>query len=353
MTGPFSRTTLDISKSASGISVLCTAAVLVVACSRGTDANKTAWTDSANSAVASSNIMHENGVAYRLEPDGTRVRIGDDAARIVVENGVTFRVDPSGARVRIDELGGNVGVDPAGLDTPDVDDTDDTLDFNALGNSADYPNGSASGVAAVRIAALCRSAALSDNACRSLNDQFQNLEDGVGALNAPSEMNLNSDYAVALTIGRDEDEAEVRRTAKAEAGPKSTSDVGNVWLAHRMRVTLSGSAFRIRPEGEAERELGLSRQATWRWQVTPTGEGPQSLVATVLPIAVLSDGRRLELEPARRVLDVNVSVTAEQRIGRVERFLKSTTGVLVAAAALIAAVSLVIWRIRNFGRRPE
>jgi hypothetical protein len=204
-----------------------------------------------------------------------------------------------------------------------------------------------------QIAQLCRSAEIADTACLSLGNQFRNLEAGVGALNAPAEMSVDGNYTVALAIGRDEDEAEVKETAEGEAGPSATSTVGEVRLARRMRVTLSGSAFRISAEGEPERELGLSRQATWRWQVTPTAEGPQSLVATVEPIAVLADGRRMELGPARRRLDVRVSVTAEQQMGRWERFLKSTTGVLVALAALIAAAGLIVWRVRTFGKKPD
>lgn len=204
-----------------------------------------------------------------------------------------------------------------------------------------------------RIAQICRSEELADAACRSLGNQFRNLEAGVGALNAPAEMAVDGSYTVALAIGRDEDVEVVTETAEAEAGPVATSNVGEVQLARRMRVTLSGSAFRIAAEGEPERELGLSRQATWRWQVVPTADGRQSLVATVEPIAVLPDGRRMELGPARRRLDVQVSVTTEQQLSRWERFLKSTTGVLLALAALIAAAGLIVWRVRTFGKKPD
>lgn len=244
----------------------------------------------------------------------------------------------------------------------------ETGDENTLGNGENYLSGNEALANATngevghprlgassdpRIAQLCASAELTQAACRSLNNQFQNLEAGVGSLNAPAEMSLDGSYTVALAIGREEDEAEVKATADAETGPTATSEVGDVRLAQRMRVTLSGSAFRITPEGETERELGLSRQATWRWQVTPIADGPQSLVATVQPIAVLPGGRRLDLDSAERYLNVQVRVTTEQRLGRVERFLKSTTGVLVALAALIAAISLIIWRMRSFGRKPD
>ena len=61
-------------------------------------------------------IVDENGVIFRIDPDGTRVQLGPNDSRIVVENGVRYRVDPSGTRVRIDDQGLDVDVD-----LPDVD----------------------------------------------------------------------------------------------------------------------------------------------------------------------------------------------------------------------------------------
>lgn len=61
-------------------------------------------------------IVEEDGVTYRIDPDGTRVQLGPDESRIVIEDGNRFRVDPDGTRVRIDPEG--VAVD---VDLPDVD----------------------------------------------------------------------------------------------------------------------------------------------------------------------------------------------------------------------------------------
>ncbi len=63
-------------------------------------------------------IVEEDGVTFRVDPDGTRVRLTDTDSRIVVENGVRFRTDPDGTRVRIDDQGLDVDVD---VDLPDVD----------------------------------------------------------------------------------------------------------------------------------------------------------------------------------------------------------------------------------------
>lgn len=74
--------------------------------SGGTSA-ATAWSREAR-------IVEENGVTYRINADGTRVRLGENESRIVVENGVRYRVDPDGTRVRINREGLNI-------DLPDVD----------------------------------------------------------------------------------------------------------------------------------------------------------------------------------------------------------------------------------------
>lgn len=61
-------------------------------------------------------IVEENGVYYRIDPGGVRVRIEEGGPTIVVENGVRYRVDPGGARVRIDEQGAEISVGPDGVD---------------------------------------------------------------------------------------------------------------------------------------------------------------------------------------------------------------------------------------------
>jgi hypothetical protein len=66
-------------------------------------------------------IVEEGGVTYRVDADGTRVRLGDSDARIVVENGVRYRVDPGGTRVRINPEGAAIDIDLPDIDAPDVD----------------------------------------------------------------------------------------------------------------------------------------------------------------------------------------------------------------------------------------
>ncbi|HEY5723667.1 MAG TPA: hypothetical protein VIT45_15250 [Allosphingosinicella sp.] len=63
-------------------------------------------------------IVEEGGVTYRIDADGTRVKLGDTDSKIVIENKTRYRVDPDGTRVRIDDQGLDIDLPDV---TPDVD----------------------------------------------------------------------------------------------------------------------------------------------------------------------------------------------------------------------------------------
>lgn len=58
-------------------------------------------------------IVVEEGVTYRIDPGGVRVRLGEADSRIEVIDGVRYRIDPGGTRVRIDDEGAVIDVGPA------------------------------------------------------------------------------------------------------------------------------------------------------------------------------------------------------------------------------------------------
>ncbi|HEY0116783.1 MAG TPA: hypothetical protein VGB54_13800 [Allosphingosinicella sp.] len=74
-----------------------------------------AGTGNAQASTASawpegSRIVSENGVTYRVDRTGARVRLEPGDSRIVVENGTRYRVDAGGTRVRIDQSGAAVRI---------------------------------------------------------------------------------------------------------------------------------------------------------------------------------------------------------------------------------------------------
>jgi hypothetical protein len=87
------------------------------------DTTTTATTTGAGTSTTwptGSRIVVEDGVTYRIDPGGTRIRLGPNDARIVVEDGVRYRVGPGGTRVRIDESGAAIDVDADGVEA-DID----------------------------------------------------------------------------------------------------------------------------------------------------------------------------------------------------------------------------------------
>jgi hypothetical protein len=83
------------------------------------DANGGAVATTGSSAFPKgARIVEENGATYRVDADGTRVKLGDTDSKIVVENKIRYRVDPDGTRVRIDDKGLDIDLPDV---TPDVD----------------------------------------------------------------------------------------------------------------------------------------------------------------------------------------------------------------------------------------
>jgi hypothetical protein len=76
---------------------------------------------SASAYPKGARMVEENGVTYRVNADGTRVRLGENEGRIVTENGVRYRTDSGGNRVRIDERGIDIDLDTPNVKLPDVD----------------------------------------------------------------------------------------------------------------------------------------------------------------------------------------------------------------------------------------
>lgn len=71
-------------------------------------------------------IVVEEGVTYRIDPGGVRVRLGDADSRIEIVDGVRYRVDPGGTRVRINDEGAVIDIGPVVVPADDVEVTVNT-----------------------------------------------------------------------------------------------------------------------------------------------------------------------------------------------------------------------------------
>jgi hypothetical protein len=198
--------------------------------------------------------------------------------------------------------------------------------------------------------------------CDALIEQQNSLSAGVAAFNPPREMALGQPTRVTLPIGEAVDRAAVVSSAGGPAGGAQTVAVR---IGRYMTATLSGSAFDIKPIGEAQRDLGGSNAETWEWDVTPTGGGRQNLRVQIESFAEDEAGARTRIALFRsNPIDVDVTVTAERKrqdaLGQATREITATTPLLEALtkwlgalAALILVAGIVWWRIRNFSRKPK
>ncbi|WHO39920.1 hypothetical protein PMI04_004825 [Sphingobium sp. AP49] len=232
---------------------------------------------------------------------------------------------------------------------------------NAVDNAATGLENAANGASEEIWCAAAR-ATMSAAECQSLTQQRDSLEQGVAAFNPPRTMMRDEPTRVVLAIGS---EAESAETVRAAGGPPSGAQVAPVRIGRYMSATLSGSAFTITPIGEAKRDLGMSGSEQWEWDVTPTREGDQTLQVRVESFAQDAQGHatRLKLYQSSPIA-VSVTVTDRQKrsaaIGTMKGDLDDTTGLfkslrgwLLALAGVIVAASLVVWRMRGFGKKPD
>ena len=65
---------------------------------------------STNVFAPGARIVEEGGVTYRIDPNGSRIRLLPGDSRILIEDGVRYRVDPDGGRFRIGDDGAVISV---------------------------------------------------------------------------------------------------------------------------------------------------------------------------------------------------------------------------------------------------
>lgn len=197
--------------------------------------------------------------------------------------------------------------------------------------------------------------------CQAITDQQASLESGIAAFKPPPTMVRGQVERVRFAIGSESD----RATTVRAAGGDGDGGVVPVKIGRFMTATLSGANFKITPIGDPGRDLGASSSELWEWDVEPQREGNHVLQVRVETFAESDDGERTRLSLYRSPpIAVAVVVSSrDQRLDRVrdfeeettvwQRLVEALTGWFGAAAALVLAISLLVWRLRSFGRRPE
>jgi hypothetical protein len=202
---------------------------------------------------------------------------------------------------------------------------------------------------------------MTGKSCTDLQQQRDSLEEGVSAFDPPHEMTRGHVTRIGLAIGATEDAVVTVRSVGGTAGVTPTAPVK---IGRYMAASLTGSAFDIVPVGDPKRDLGMSSNEFWEWDVTPKKEGAQTLQVSIEAFAQDDKGDRTRIKlyqspPVSVTVLVSKQDKTHDAIDDIKGQVDDTTGLmksvrawLIALAGVAGAIGLVVWYVRNIGKKP-
>lgn len=112
------------------------------------------------------------------------------------------------------------------------------------------------------------------------------------------------------------------------------------FVGQRMKATLEGAGFEVKPLSPEIQTVAEGSNALWRWSVTARARGDLSLVLRTTVVMIDSQGNAQELRPTVEPKPIHVAIGAATLwswLTGVPDWLKAITAILVGAAALVAA----------------
>ncbi|AJA11579.1 Putative secreted protein [Sphingopyxis fribergensis] len=213
------------------------------------------------------------------------------------------------------------------------------------GSAASDPGGAAK-VACPQLGGLA-----TPEECANYSGLLATMQSGVAAFDPPRRMEMGRDYPVKLVIGAREVAAQVVDSA-TDAGDVKTVDIRlGSWICAELLAT----QFELNGPARQCKERGLSRMLSFDWTVSPKQDGKLKLGVKVESLAE-QNGKPLDMIDSRMIA-VNVEADAIGRFDMmVSRLTDSLGGVRTMLLALVSALgvlSVVVWRVRNLGKKPE
>ena len=186
---------------------------------------------------------------------------------------------------------------------------------------------------------------------------------GVAVLSTKQEMKITKPkqfYAVKVIAGKKEREGQIDDSALAFGKPSKGYIKYGKWIC----AELHAAQFEIL-KGIEKRQCeasGDSPQVSFDWEVSPLSEGNHIVAATVQ--SFLEKNGALSDQIDSNTLTVAVTADSvtwwERQLDNVKRIIDklielagSLRNLLLVFAAIIAAISLIIWRLKGLGKKPE
>ena len=187
--------------------------------------------------------------------------------------------------------------------------------------------------------------------CVNYSGLLATMQSGVAAFDPPRRMAMGRDYPVKLVIGAKEVATQVVDSA-TDAGDVKTVDIRlGSWVCAELLAT----QFELNGPARQCKERGLSRMLSFDWTVSPKQDGQLKLGVKVESLAE-QNGKPLDTIDSRMIA-VDVEADAIGRFDMmVSRLTDSLGGVRTMLLALVSALgvlSVVVWRIRNLGKKSE
>jgi hypothetical protein len=127
--------------------------------------------------------------------------------------------------------------------------------------------------------------------------------------------------------------------AEGAGGTGTTVDY-HPFVGQKMKATLEGAGFDVKPLSPEIQTVSEGSNAIWRWSVIARSRGDLSLILRTTVVMIDSQGNTQELRPTVEPQPIHVSIgtaTLWSWLTDLPNWLKALTTVLVAAAALVAA----------------
>ncbi|KST70079.1 hypothetical protein [Mastigocoleus testarum] len=131
-------------------------------------------------------------------------------------------------------------------------------------------------------AARSRSNNRSNDFSNDLRKAFSKLRPGQIAFKTPAQMKVDEAEIVEMRITDD-----LKRDLKSELG--KDAEVAQIKVSDFLKAHLDGNNFEVKPIDEKNRALLDGKSVKWRWSVTPTKSGQQTLILIVYARVKLSN----------------------------------------------------------------
>ncbi len=181
--------------------------------------------------------------------------------------------------------------------------------------------------------------------------ELASIRDGVASFDPPRNMTRGEAENVRLIIGADQSVEDTENLAEDGGAPVSlTIDLG-LWVC----AELFASNFELQSEKVQCHNFGRGRFKSFDWDIVPLREGSQSLQVEVISYD-RKGGDIVDSIPSRAI-DVTVDVRLPDQIDDGSKVISAIFGsmrnMLLSLAGLIAALGVVVWRIRRIGKKPD